>query len=239
MPSLSWAAQLVYLFLSVSLFCPEHSAAAKTGGCFPAQALATLESGTKIPVWALKPGQRVRAVDEQVRPTYSEFLTFLDKAPSTRTAFHVIETRDPPRRLALTAAHLLFVGANATAPVEAIFASRVQPGQYVLVTEGGELRPAKVTAVSVRMDTGAYAPLTRHGTLVVDDVVASCFALVQEHRLAQWAFWPLRLYHSLAGGHWTQLEEGVHWYSALLYRLGRLLLASESFHPLATAQFDS
>lgn len=177
-------------------------------------------------------------MDEQGHPTFSEFLTFLDKVPSARTAFHVVETQDPPRHLALTAAHLLFVGENATAPVKAIFASQVHPGQYVLVTEGGELRPAKVTAVSVRMDIGAYAPLTRHGTLVVDGVAASCFALVQDHHLAQLAFWPLRLYHSLAGGHRTQLE-GVHWYSALLYRLGRMLLALESFHPLATAQFES
>ncbi|XP_044294255.1 indian hedgehog protein [Varanus komodoensis] len=216
----------------------EHSAAAKTGGCFPARALATLESGTKMPVWALRPGQRVQAMDEQGRPTYSEFLGFLDQASSAHIAFHVIETRDPPRRLALTAAHLLFVGENATAPTKAMFASRVHPGQYVLVTEGGVIRQARVVAVSVRMDVGAYAPLTSHGTLVVDDVVASCFALVQEQRLAQLAFWPLRLYHSLAGGERTQ-PEGMHWYSRLLYRLGRLLLASDSFHPSATAQFES
>ncbi|KAH0621230.1 hypothetical protein JD844_022310 [Phrynosoma platyrhinos] len=216
----------------------EHSAAAKTGGCFPARALATLESGTKIPVWALRPGQKVQAMDEQGRPTYSEFLAFLDKAPSARTAFHVIETQDPPRRLALTAAHLLFVGENATAPTRAVFASLVQPGHFVLVTEGNKVRAAKVVAVSVQMDLGAYAPLTRHGTLVVNEVVVSCFAMVQEQQLAQLAFWPFRLYHSLAGGERTQ-PEGVHWYSMLLYRLGRMLLASDSFHPLATAQFES
>ncbi|XP_060629264.2 indian hedgehog protein [Anolis sagrei] len=216
----------------------EHSAAAKTGGCFPARALATLENGTKVPVWALKPGQRVRAMDEQGHHTYSEFLIFLDKAPSARTAFHVIETQDPPRRLALTAAHLLFVGENATAPTRAVFASLVQPGHYVLVMEGDKVQAARVAMVSVQMDVGAYAPLTRHGTLVVDEVVASCFALVQEQRLAQLAFWPLRLYYSLAGGEWTQ-PEGVHWYSMLLYHLGRMLLASDSFHPLAAAQFES
>uniref|UniRef100_A0A8D0C1Z2 Hedgehog protein n=1 Tax=Salvator merianae TaxID=96440 RepID=A0A8D0C1Z2_SALMN len=216
----------------------EHSAAAKTGGCFPARALATLESGTKIPVWALRPGQRVQAMDEQGRPIYSEFLAFLDKASSANTVFHVIETQDPPRRLALTAAHLLFVAENATTPMKPVFASLVQPGWYVLVTEGGELRPARVDAVSVQVDVGAYAPLTSHGTLVVDGVMASCFALVQEQHLAQLAFWPLRLYRSLAGGEWTQ-PEGVHWYSALLYRLGRMLLASDSFHPLAEAQFES
>ncbi|XP_048339460.1 indian hedgehog protein [Sphaerodactylus townsendi] len=216
----------------------EHSAAAKTGGCFPAWALATLENGTKIPLWALKSGQRIQAMDEEGHLIYSEFLTFLDKAPLMHTAFHIIETKDPPRRLALTAAHLLFVGDNATTPMRAVFASQVHPGQYVLAAEVTELRPARVTAVSEHVDIGAYAPLTSHGTVVVDDVVASCFALVQEQHLAQLAFWPLRLYHNLSGGHRTQ-PEGVHWYSALLYRLGQVLLASDSFHPLATAQFDS
>ncbi|CAM5146806.1 unnamed protein product [Eretmochelys imbricata] len=220
----------------------EHSAAAKTGGCFPARALATLESGARTPLWALRPGQRVLAMDEQGRATYSDFLAFLDKEASAPTTFHVIETQEPPRRLALTPAHLLFVAENSTAPAarfQAAFASHVRPGHYVLVAEVGmSLRPARVVDVSTQTDFGAYAPLTRHGTLVVDDVVASCFALVQEQWLAQLAFWPLRLYHSLAGGHRTQ-PEGVHWYSGLLYHLGRLLLAPESFHPLGTAQFES
>ncbi|XP_067426207.1 indian hedgehog protein [Emydura macquarii macquarii] len=220
----------------------EHSAAAKTGGCFPARALATLESGARTPLWALRPGQRVLAMDEQGRATYSDFLAFLDKEASALATFHVIETREPPRRLALTPAHLLFVAENSTAPAarfRATFASHVRPGHYVLVAGPGTgLRPARVVAVSTQTDFGAYAPLTRHGTLVVDDVVASCFALVREQRLAQLAFWPLRLYHSLAGGHRTQ-PEGVHWYSGLLYRLGRLLLAPERFHPLGTAQFES
>lgn len=220
----------------------EHSAAAKTGGCFPARALATLESGARTPLWALRPGQRVLAMDEQGRATYSDFLAFLDKEASALTTFHVIETQEPPRRLALTPAHLLFVAENATAPAahfQATFASHVRPGHYVLVAAvGTSLQPARVVHVATQTDFGAYAPLTRHGTLVVDDVVASCFALVQEQRLAQLAFWPLRLYHGLAGGPRTQ-PEGVHWYSGLLYRLGRLLLAPDSFHPLAMAQFES
>ncbi|XP_009643999.1 indian hedgehog protein [Egretta garzetta] len=57
----------------------EHSAAAKTGGCFPGRALATLENGARTPLWALRPGQRVLAMDGAGRPTYSDFLAFLDK----------------------------------------------------------------------------------------------------------------------------------------------------------------
>ncbi|KFU88487.1 Indian hedgehog protein, partial [Chaetura pelagica] len=182
----------------------EHSAAAKTGGCFPGRALATLEDGARTPLWALRPGQRVLAMDGAGRPTYSDFLTFLDKEPRALTSFHGIGR-----------------------------------GHFVrVVAGGGGLRPAEVVAVRDRRDVGVYAPLTRHGTLVVDGVVASCFALVQEQHLAQLAFWPLRLYHSLMG--WPGVQgDGVHWYSGLLYHLGRLLLPPDSFHPLGVPQAES
>lgn len=202
----------------------------------------TLENGARTPLWALRPGQRVLAMDGAGRPTYSDFLAFLDKEPRALTAFHVIETRQPPRRLALTPTHLLFVADNASAPAAQFrptFASHVQPGHFVLVAVGsGGLQPAEVVGVRGRTDVGAYAPLTRHGTLVVDDVVASCFALVREQQLAQMAFWPLRLYHSLLGGPGVQ-GDGVHWYSGLLYRLGRMLLPPDSFHPLGAPRAES
>lgn len=182
------------------------------------------------------------AMDGAGRPTYSDFLTFLDKEPRALTSFHVIETREPCRRLALTPTHLLFVAENASAPAahfRPTFASHVHPGHFVLVAaEGGGWQPAKVVGVRNQRDVGAYAPLTRHGTLVVDGVVASCFALVQEQQLAQLAFWPLRLYHSLVGSPGVQ-GNGVHWYSGLLYRLGRLLLPPDSFHPLGVTWAES
>lgn len=181
-------------------------------------------------------------MDGAGRPTYSDFLAFLDKEPRALTTFHVIETQEPPRRLVLTPTHLLFVAENASAPAarfRPIFASLVRPGHFVLVVAGGRgLQPAEVVRVWDRRDVGAYAPLTRHGTLVVDGVVASCFALVQDQQLAQLAFWPLRLYHSLVGLAGVQ-GDGVHWYSGLLYRLGRLLLPPDRFHPLGISQAES
>uniref|UniRef100_G3UC88 Hedgehog protein n=1 Tax=Loxodonta africana TaxID=9785 RepID=G3UC88_LOXAF len=212
----------------------EHSAAAKTGGCFPAGAHVRLESGARVALSAVRPGDRVLAMGEDGSPTFSDVLIFLDREPEQLRAFQVIETRDPPRRLLLTPAHLLFTANNHTEPAahfRATFASQVQPGQYVLVAGPPGLQPARVAAVSTHVALGAYAPLTRHGTLVVEDVVTSCFAAVADHHLAQLAFLPLRLFHSLAWGSRT-LGEGMHWYPQLLYRLGRLLLEEGSFHPL-------
>ncbi|KAM4626386.1 indian hedgehog protein isoform 1-T1 [Discoglossus pictus] len=221
----------------------EHSAAAKTGGCFPGGAMATLESGKQIPVSQLHPGLRVLAMDVDGHATYSEFLTFLDQDPQANHVFQVIETLDPPARLSLTPTHLIFVADNFSVPAsefQAVFASDVKPGQYILVSGVPGLIPARVLSVSTKIDTGVYAPLTQHGTLVVDEVVVSCFALVQKQNLAQLVFWPLRVLYSLGGLlESASSQVGVHWYSQALYKLGRLMLSEKEFHPLGIIQLES
>ncbi|XP_010890453.1 indian hedgehog B protein [Esox lucius] len=232
----------------------EHSVAAKSGGCFPGGAWVTLEDGSKRLIRDVRPGERVlasSASDGSGALVYSEVLTFLDRDPATRKQFYSIRT-ESGATLPLTAAHLLFVsegncseGAEPTpGSMRTIYASDARLGQCVLTTvasEGvrqgeesmkGAGRFSRISRVSVHEDVGVYAPLTRHGTLAVNGVVASCYAVVDGHGLAHWAFAPLRLlYHwtGFAGSHFG--DTGVHWYSQLLYWIGSLLLDSEHFHP--------
>lgn len=246
--------------------------AVKSGGCFPGSATVHLEQGGTKLVKDLRPGDRVLAADDQGRLLYSDFLAFLDRDDGARKLFYVIETREPRERLLLTAAHLLFVAPphNASgagrppggAPGRrALFASRVRPGQrvYVVAGRGGgrRLLPAAVHSVTLREEaTGAYAPLTAQGTILINRVLASCYAVIEEHSWAHWAFAPFRLAHALlaalapvralrggggGGGREPQPEPGapgaagVHWYSQLLYQIGTWLLDSEALHPLGMA----
>lgn len=239
---------ILFLFIFLTLcffhFILEHSAAAKTGGCFPGTAMATLSSGDKIPISDLRPGMAVLAMDSDGRTTYSDFVTFLDRDPRSEHLFQVIRTGDPPRRLSLTPTHLIFVADNVSTPLteyKAIFAGRVRPGQYILVSGAPGLVPARVTSVSTEIDTGVFAPLTQHGTILVDDVVVSCFALVQKQRLAQFAYWPLRVLYGLGAmvGNETIQQVGIHWYSHFLYQLGRMVLNKNEFHPQGLLQLES
>ncbi|XP_068102099.1 indian hedgehog protein [Hyperolius riggenbachi] len=222
----------------------EHSAAAKTGGCFPGTAKVTLESGEKTSVADLRPGTRILAMDSYGRPTYSDFLTFLDQDPRAENLFRVIETTDPPRRLSLTPTHLIFVADNFTTPAseyQAVFASHVRPGQYILVSGAPGLVPARVTRVRMQQERGIYAPLTQHGTILVDDVVVSCFALVQKQNLAQLAFWPLRVLYNLGVmvGNESSQQLGIHWYGQFLYQLGQMVLNQKEFYPVERLQLES
>lgn len=227
--------------------------AAKSGGCFPGEALVTLESGAQKSVSDLRPGERVLASaggDGSGDLVYSEVLAFLDRDPVTQKLFYTLQT-EAGARLSLTAAHLVFVSegncSEGAVPgcgaLRTVYASDAQPGQCVLVSEGkagqrhGEGRLSRITRVRVRESRGAFAPLTAQGTVVVDGVVASCYAVVDQHSLAHWAFSPLRLIHSWTGSTGRH-GDGIHWYSQLLHWLGRMLLDSGRLHPLGVAQDD-
>ncbi|KTF95692.1 hypothetical protein cypCar_00010028, partial [Cyprinus carpio] len=222
----------------------EHSVAAKTGGCFPGGALVTMEDGTHRPVRDLRAGDLVLASmgsDGTGELVYSKVLAFLDRSPITQKHFYVISTEDGAS-VSLTPAHLLFVwvgncssgGQPKPGSLRTIFASDAQPGQCLLIVDEGDLRKrvSRITRVEVREDRGAYAPLTAHGTLVVNGVMTSCYAAVNEPRLAHRAFAPLRLLYSWTGPD-RILNNGLHWYSQVLLSVGTLLLDSELFHPWA------
>lgn len=233
------------LVLSISVLPPDHSAAVKTGGCFPGGALVTMEDGSQKPIRELGSGDRVLASagsDGSGELIYSDVLTFLDRSPITQKPFYVISTEDGAS-VSLTAAHLLFVwvgncsGGEHPGALRTIFASDARPGQCLLTVDernGGRLRKrvSRITRVDVQEDQGAYAPLTAHGTLVVNGVMTSCYAVVNRQQLAHRAFAPLRLLYRWTGPDRNN-KTGLHWYSRILLSVGSFLLDSELFHPWA------
>ncbi|RXM96656.1 Sonic hedgehog protein A [Acipenser ruthenus] len=225
----------------------ENSVAAKSGGCFPGSASVILRDGRNKLVKDLNPGDKVLAADEQGNLVFSDFMMFIDKDSESRRVFYVIETEEPHKQIALTAAHLLFVAdSNATAgfhSIKAAFASKVKPGQRVFITEGvgSQVKPVAVKRIYLEEYEGSFAPVTAQGTIVVDQVLASCYAVIEEHRWAHWAFAPVRLSYGVASllfskdhliTNSTVQDGGVHWYSNALYQLGTWVLDKGSFHPL-------
>ncbi|CAJ1082053.1 sonic hedgehog protein A [Xyrichtys novacula] len=217
----------------------ENSVAAKSGGCFPGSSTVTLQDGTEKAVRDLQKGDRVLAADDDGNPIYTDFIMFIDRDSTTRRLFYVIET-DLGHRITLTAAHLLFVSQNSTEGerMSAVFASQVQPGQKVFVFDADRLEPVTVKRIYTQEHEGSFAPVTVQGTVVVDQVLASCYAVIEDHELAHWALAPVRLAHWVSTSLFSSQprasaqNDGVHWYSKILYQLGTWLLDSHSIHPL-------
>lgn len=230
--------------LNISVSLSDHSVAAKSGGCFHGNASAMLESGARKYIGDLQPGERVLAsLDGDM--VFSEVLTFLDRDPTAHGLFFTLRTQ-AGSQISLTAAHLVFVSegncSEGAEPVpgslRTMYASDAQPGQCMLVSGGKTGRLSQISSVSVTVKTGLFAPLTQQGTIVVGGVAASCYAVVDQHQLAHWAFGPLRLMYSLTGSTWGQ-GGGVHWYPRALHWLGRKLLHSRHLHPLGVSQGDT
>lgn len=256
--------QIKYDNLVPPPFTPtDHSVAAKTGGCFPGDAQVVLEGGGTKQMRHLLPGDRVlvsSTTDDSVPLLYSPVISFLDHQPNVTKIFYTIGT-DAGLHITLTAAHLIFATDCTGGPsksgweeasqgtkgegrsshgsgLRTVFASEVRPGQCVFISDREEKSHARlsvVTFVEEQRSTGLYAPLTQHGSIVVNGVLASCYAAVDSHELSHWALAPLRFFYSILGPSQVQ-SDGLHWYTQLLQTLGKILLDTEHFHPWGIEQ---
>lgn len=182
-------------------FLADHSVAVEKGGCFPGWARVTVAGGGQKSLSSLAPGDRVMALSGTGQVVFSQVLLFLHWDQESRSTFLSLGTEDG-HRLALTPNHLVFLAADCRLDIseyQAQFASRAKPGDCVLIhIVEGRVHPSQIISVSVEESVGVYAPLTEAGTLFVDGVLASSYALVENHRLAHWAFGPLRLLFSFS-----------------------------------------
>nr|KAG5703776.1 hypothetical protein BaRGS_009574 [Batillaria attramentaria] len=133
-----------------------------------------------------------------------------------------------------------------------LFAEEVQVGQVILVVNADQplssfktdlsaqgaltsVSPARVTHVRAGVQAGVYAPLTTTGRIVVDGVVTSCYAFINNQPVAHAVFAPMRGWHELSARlPWLSFlsgdvdsipQKGVHIYAKVLYEFASLVLS--------------
>ncbi|KAM9856358.1 desert hedgehog protein [Aulostomus maculatus] len=187
----------------------DHSVAVEKGGCFPGWARVTVAGGGQKTLSSLVPGDRVMALSATGQVVFSPVLLFLHRDQETWSTFLSLET-DDGHRLSLTPHHLVFLDPHCrvdSSKYQPQFASRARTRDCVLIHRAeGEIRPSRISSVSAEESAGVFAPLTDDGTLFVDGVLASSYALVEDHRLAHWAFGPLRLISSVNRLLWGEMR---------------------------------
>lgn len=186
------------------MFFTESSSVGKSGGCFPGKSKIRTSNGIQKSLSDLQVGEKIAALDSRGNVIYSEVLAFMDRQPMEKRQFIKLTTSSG-KHLTLTPAHLVPVKQNDVETVT--FSARVKIGDRILVQDNipstssalpeSRLRWDTVIEAKLILDSGVYAPLTSEGTVLIDDVVASCYALVDSQTIAHYAFMPFRFIHSI------------------------------------------
>lgn len=184
-------------------------------------------------------------------------MLFLDRNVDEKRVFVNIETRSS-KEITTTPAHLLLVvrGSVQNASiddVEITFAEHVRVGDRLLVrtnsnfsSNSSKLELEEVVRVDAKLLVGVFAPLTVEGTIVVDDIVASCYAVINSQTIANFAFAPVRFlthvkqlwFDLMTFTGWVTEESvvkaknsqhGVHWYPRMLYGAAEYFLPRSVF----------
>ncbi len=114
---------------------------------------------------------------------------------------------------------------------EFIFAQELKVGDTIIAESGFE----SISEIGEIFGKGAYAPLTESGTVLVDSILASCYANTNWHEAAHFLFKPIIKISSLLNidreligiassvvdqsGKVEQMPDNVFWYAKLIHKL--------------------
>ncbi|XP_018417383.1 PREDICTED: desert hedgehog protein isoform X1 [Nanorana parkeri] len=216
----------IHVSVKAGTLSGDNSLAVRSGGCFPGTAMVNLVSGQRKLLSELQLGDKILTTDERGHLTSTEVLLFLHKDLDMPASYIVIEAEGHPYSLWLSPNHLIFATRDPMAGFLPVYAHRVQVGDFVQIfVNGTQLLPSKVVNLSIQEETGVYAPLTSHGTLLVDGILTSCYANIEWHEMAHRSFAPMRLLYNM----FSILPEflgndGIHWYCHFLYVLAKNVL---------------
>lgn len=177
---------LIVLFL---LFL-ESTVPSRFSGCFHGSSNVITKDGLK-PLSEVHIGDEVLSTSDKNVATFNRVVAFLHTDPHHLTAFIHIHTSSN-NSLLITKDHLIFKSDKA------VKAEDINIGDFVLVTNDTRtFITAKVTSIRHVNMSGVYAPLTEAGTIVIDGVLNSCYAVINSHDIAHLAFLPLRLFYKI------------------------------------------
>jgi len=204
--------------------------------CFWGSSMVHMRNGGRRRISDVKVGDSVLAVDERGQLRFSQVIMQLSAEPEFITEFQVIRTKTG-RNLTMTSSHLIYKADSKIASSQPLFAMNIRKGDFVFVFHE-KLGMIKDEVVSNDIETqkGIHTPVTAHGNIIVDDILASCYSGLENHSLLHLMFAPLRWFNdaknALSSMKWIgqvesseheQDDKGLHWYSEALLAFGNIL----------------
>jgi len=216
--------------------------------CFHGSNQIRLENGDQKMISEVKIGDSVLAVDEKGMLKFSPVIMHLDGSLSKSAAFVTIRTKTG-RNLTLTPQHLMYKSEKDNSKINlnefrTVFAEDIRKGDIVLVLDdNNDMNKDEVVSTDLESRIGYFSPLTLHGNIIVNDILASCYAY-EDHSLQHLVFAPFRWYHTVkqallsenmtknvgVQSHGSILTgKQLHWYADALFRIAINLTPEKIF----------
>ncbi|CAG8705774.1 922_t:CDS:2, partial [Funneliformis mosseae] len=159
--------------------------------CFAADSKVILKNGKVTKISELVIGDYVCCGFEDGKQVYSEVFLMIHADPNAVTKFQSIDfvKQDGSQgNLHITPEHHIFVNNG-----ETDFAKNVTTNTKLFVSDGEKFVTVLPTRVTKERRKGYYSPLTRSGTILVDEVLCSCYASAPPYQaLLNFVLVPLR-----------------------------------------------
>jgi hypothetical protein len=191
--------------------------------CFSGDMEVEVQGCGSKPISELVYGDMVKTLDtETMAPVYTKVLTYLHRDDNVEADFFLIKTK-LNKALKLSAKHLIAKRNDNSQNLEYVYAKDLKVGDKLLSEDSESL--LRIEEIEIVSGKGAYAPLTESGTLLVNGVLASCYAKVSSHRLAHLSMQPVFLLSRFTESVWTQdlkssdeFSGSMFWYADLIYK---------------------
>ena len=167
---------------------------------------------------------------------YSKFMFYLHNDNTILSKYISIKT-SMNKTLLISKYHLIPIRSTDNNNMKYIFANELKLNDILISNTNNEY----VIELNEVFEYGAYAPLLESGTILVNDILASCYANSKWHDLIHFIFQPvIKLYNLINVEEYTlnnennnlienELPNNVFWYAKLLYSLFKYLPYSDSY----------
>ena len=175
-----------------------------------------MSDGTRKSISLLEIGDQVKTLDSSRRLVDTSVIMIMDKSEQ-KALFLNIKTKTN-KSIKVSRSQLVALSNG-----DFKLAYKIKPGDLLLNSFSEE---DIVVSIEIDLVQGYSAPVTLTGTILADDVLVSCYALIDNHQLAHFVMSPIRLfyiYSELIPLYLLDIfkiekqENGIHWYPNLLH----------------------
>ncbi|XP_071834680.1 uncharacterized protein [Apostichopus japonicus] len=169
--------------------------------CFAGSTKVSIKLRGNAKISNVKVGDEILVYDENGHLFYDKVYLFSHAIEDESITFIRLKTSSG-KELFISPGHLLPAGSLC----RNVSATDISIGDIIFTLQNSEMTSDTVTSITYELCRGAYCPMTMHGTIVVNDVAASCYTTFFPARLAHvllspnrflFGYLPSRLFHGL------------------------------------------